>query len=416
MGEVVAAIVTVMDYGAIGDGETDDTAAFRLAAAEGRPVLVPYTAEGYVLSGTVNLVDGSVFYGEPGARALIRWVSASQSRIFDAQGREGCGLESLTIDGNKELAPVGTAIRFRDCEAAFIRRCVLIDLPGTSTGAVVLSGNSWLCVIEGNRFITPGGTGLGLSGAGVTLNNVLHNHFEDTGNFGVRQGEGATQNLIAFNTGLGTGLEVIALATGAARSRIIGNHAENSGDNGISVSADHNAVVGNVTFENAKAGIGVWGSFNAVGDNVTVANEQGQAGYWGGIWIANGYGCTGQHNAITGNVADDPQAVKTQSYGIRISGDAYPDWQAAKAYPAGAYVSAGPHVYKAAVGGTSGSVAPSHVSGTATDGTVQWSYVASHLGVALPAFNHLVGNQTPRARLFGVSDSGSWAQNKALGL
>lgn len=49
-------------------------------------------------------------------------------------------------------------------------------------------------------------------------------------------------------------------------------------------------------------------------------------------------------------------------------------WAATKAYAVGAQVNAGGNVYTATVAGTSGSTPPSHTSGTATDGTVTWSF------------------------------------------
>jgi len=52
--------VSVIDYGAVGDGVTDDTAAFTAAAAVSRFVLVPYSASGYEVQNTV-VVGSSQF-------------------------------------------------------------------------------------------------------------------------------------------------------------------------------------------------------------------------------------------------------------------------------------------------------------------------------------------------------------------
>jgi hypothetical protein len=49
-------------------------------------------------------------------------------------------------------------------------------------------------------------------------------------------------------------------------------------------------------------------------------------------------------------------------------------WTATTAYSVGAVVNANGKVYTCTVAGTSGSTAPSHTSGTATDGTVTWQY------------------------------------------
>lgn len=50
-------------------------------------------------------------------------------------------------------------------------------------------------------------------------------------------------------------------------------------------------------------------------------------------------------------------------------------WVTNTAYTVNTYVNANGKVYKATVAGTSGTTAPSHSSGTATDGTVTWEYV-----------------------------------------
>jgi hypothetical protein len=50
-------------------------------------------------------------------------------------------------------------------------------------------------------------------------------------------------------------------------------------------------------------------------------------------------------------------------------------WVASTAYTVNQVVNANGKVYKCTVAGTSGTTAPSHTSGTATDGTVTWSYV-----------------------------------------
>ena len=71
-------------------------------------------------------------------------------------------------------------------------------------------------------------------------------------------------------------------------------------------------------------------------------------------------------------------AVSGESFGnLLIVGPrpaAWSDWAATTAYLVGNIVVSGTHVYSCTVAGTSGSVAPTHTSGTATDGTVTWQY------------------------------------------
>jgi hypothetical protein len=57
------AVANVLDYGAVGDGTTDDTAAFNAAIATGKKVYVPKTTNGYVVN-NVGVVTNMVIEGE----------------------------------------------------------------------------------------------------------------------------------------------------------------------------------------------------------------------------------------------------------------------------------------------------------------------------------------------------------------
>ena len=53
------------------------------------------------------------------------------------------------------------------------------------------------------------------------------------------------------------------------------------------------------------------------------------------------------------------------------------NWTASTVFNAGAYCSYDANVYTTAAGGTSGSTAPTHTSGSASDGGVTWTYVST---------------------------------------
>ncbi|PYI56908.1 right-handed parallel beta-helix repeat-containing protein [Paenibacillus flagellatus] len=98
----------VADYGAAGDGTADDTAAFRAAAATGKPVLVPATAAYYKLSGTVSLTNSIAGVGMP----EIRMDGANGSldkRMFRIAGYRGGGLSvsGLYLNGGYSTGTAG---------------------------------------------------------------------------------------------------------------------------------------------------------------------------------------------------------------------------------------------------------------------------------------------------------------------
>ncbi len=139
---------SVRDFGAVGDGKTDDTAALRraLAALPG-PGAVLYFPPGHYLTDTLYLRDfvtlrGDSAYGyqEPGGTVLSP-VKPYMPRLLDLNGRRGVRLEGLTLHGR--------------------------DLGDDMTGAYIArgTGHEQHVVIERCRVEH-------FSGAGVTLNEA----------------------------------------------------------------------------------------------------------------------------------------------------------------------------------------------------------------------------------------------------
>ncbi len=83
LGEHLAALVNVRDFGAMGDGVTDDAAAFEAAilaaATRSSPVYVPASSTAYVLGATLTL-DGVVMIGE-GAGSTLKLAASSGSAL-----------------------------------------------------------------------------------------------------------------------------------------------------------------------------------------------------------------------------------------------------------------------------------------------------------------------------------------------
>lgn len=410
--------VNIRDFGAVGDGTTDDTAAFASAAASGLTIFVPNTSSFYKITGTISPVSGTVFAGAR-ARPTIKMVSGSVGRIFDFNGVSNAGLQNLTLDGNKAVTPANsTTVRITSSTRCFVDDCYALNWPSSSTGGLVFSGTANRCRAARNTFDGYAGTGVGLTGASVQFIDVVDNEFVSGGTgFGIRVGEGANRFRLSGNFCLTSGIELIGITLGCNYGRVFGNHAEGTGDNGISISGDHTTCFGNVTINNANAGVGVWGSRNTITGNVCVNNNQSlAASHWSGVWVDSGFGGFGGYNTIVANATDDNQASPTQYCSVLISSNAYAAWAAGQTITVGLYRFNGLNLYKASSAGTTGSTAPVHTSGTVSDGGVSWDYVNTAQASTGPTRNTVMGN-TPGRNLSGTTfnDSSAWVNNQLYG-
>lgn len=236
--------------------------------------------------------------------------------------------------------------------------------------------------------------------------NTVHKCRFEGGAFGVRMNN-CTDNAITDNyTITGTGIELIGLQAFASNNVIMRNIAQLTGDNGISISGMHNTVVGNICQNNGRAGIWVWGSFNTVTGNICKNNMQ-DGGQWAGIGTSANFGGTGQFNVITGNVLDDDQPAPTQGNSIRFSGTAYVDWAAGQTIDTSSgsvYRVSGLKIYIATTSGTTGATAPTHDSGTVSDGGVSWRYVNTFVNEADAIFNTATPNTIGRSSGIAIVD------------
>jgi hypothetical protein len=109
--------VSVMDFGAVGDGSTDDTVAIQSALDTQKSVFVP--SGEYVVSSTLRLThDGQMFYGEGDGPSTVEppetkivWNGALGGTIISVGDNvagcfQNCTIQNMMIDGNS-LALVG---------------------------------------------------------------------------------------------------------------------------------------------------------------------------------------------------------------------------------------------------------------------------------------------------------------------
>lgn len=124
--------VSVMQFGAVGDGSTDDMAAFVAALATGKHAIVPYTTNGYKLVGNLEIKEGSLIgegFGVGGVGAKFSKLTfynctsttngAIYTRIADRKGQFP-RLENLYIEASSWDASTGCLGYGLDIEAPLI--------------------------------------------------------------------------------------------------------------------------------------------------------------------------------------------------------------------------------------------------------------------------------------------------------
>jgi hypothetical protein len=109
VGDKLAQTVSVKDFGAVGDGVTDDTAAFIDAIASGAMrIYVPYTGNEYVITNTVSVPRGIIIYGDTLDQPCILCKTAVGGDIVFFSLTGNTQLENLRIYGDS--ASSGTLV------------------------------------------------------------------------------------------------------------------------------------------------------------------------------------------------------------------------------------------------------------------------------------------------------------------
>jgi hypothetical protein len=104
-------IISVKDFGAIGDGTTDDTGAIAAALLTGRVVSFP---EGTYLTGpiVVNTFQGLRIYGSSKYGTTIKLKNGSNDHLISfVTGAASCSIRGITLDQNSDNQSGGHGVR-----------------------------------------------------------------------------------------------------------------------------------------------------------------------------------------------------------------------------------------------------------------------------------------------------------------
>ena len=171
--------VSVKDFGAVGDGVTDDNAAFVAAITNNAPIYIPVGT--YIVTG-LTLIDNTIMFGE-GDLSTVKLKNSTDANLLSASTKSNIRLRNFKLDGNWASVPsteTKHTIRFDDVEDVQITG---MTITGSSTDGISLKtngvDNTDNVIISNNRIVNCGRNGIAvLRGSNIKIHS---NHFEQCG-------------------------------------------------------------------------------------------------------------------------------------------------------------------------------------------------------------------------------------------
>lgn len=361
--------VSVKEFGAVGDGVTDDTAAIQAALNTGKVVYLPGTNNFYNTTSALTPVTGGGLVGD-GPRSIIKLTSVTTDSVLRGNGVDDFYIDNIVLDGQNSNKTSGThCLRLDNCTGWRVDHLTCKDAQNWGVGVYNSTGNKF-----GNIRVENAETSSGFYLSSSDSNTLEYLYAEGCGGFGL-QVFSSSDNKIGTVISIDNGLEGLGVNYFSNRNTVEFVYSRNSGDNGCSITGSHNQV-GTVYVETPDFhGLCVYGSNNIVG--TVFARNVGQAGAgYGSITFTPAFGGSSQNNIVGNALLVDDQGVPTTTNAIKANPDSHASWVTATLYGPGLFVKNSGRVYYTALGGTSGGTPPTHSSGTVSDGGVLWQYIA----------------------------------------
>lgn len=311
-GATGAPAVSVTDYGAVGNGAADDTAAFAAALAANTDVLAP--ALSYKVT-SVTVPAGKTLRGMAGA-TLVASASATGLTLIDLGA--GAILDGFAVDGSTDPAyfvnagsgasvlrcsfsdSTGYGVHTSGATDVTIKDCTFTQVDGY---AALIENASHRVRFVGNRVTHTTPT----KGQGITVKDATHdavitgNQVDALGTIGLELQDASDRGTITANvvTGVGIGVSL----SSASGCTVTGNTLSGCTTYGIEAAeaTTDSTITGNTALD-CQIGIAVTSSSSGTPPrNVTVSGNIVRDSVGSGIAVQHGNGLV-----ITGNSVDSP--------------------------------------------------------------------------------------------------------------
>jgi len=274
----------VLDYGALGDGATDDTAAIKACITASQTFakgsgIVFFPRGTFMVSASLAYTAqrGLVFEGHSKSDSVVKLLPADSNQpIFQLTDCDGAEFRDLGFDGNYVGGggDLNTGVTFSG-QSLTVTNCGFYK---TSGGGVFLDGtaDTGNVHVNGNEFLRVGTAALKIFNQGVNFQNRIN--FVDNHVLNVAAGDDDVASAVYMNSGNAAGIRGI-------------NIVNVSSNNVSNLDGADGAVVYAVTYDNSISNVVVSGNVSTGSQNgVAVRTDLGQGNDPGDLnnWVING--------------------------------------------------------------------------------------------------------------------------------